>query len=168
MDAPGPIRPSAGLSFDEFALGQTYASPARTVTEADIAAFAAWSGDWNPLHTDEEFARRTPFRGRVAHGLLIQSISTGLASRMGIFDGTIAALAGMRLEFVLPVRAGDTVRLELEVREMDPEPSRRRGWIRFGTRILNQLDEIVIDGEWRAILLRKRPAPERVGPDGSR
>jgi len=156
-----PTASPRGLLFDQFRPGQRFASPARTVTEADIAAFAAWSGDWNPLHTDEEFARRTPFRGRVAHGLLIQAISTGLASRIGIFEGTIAALAGMTLEFVLPVRAGDTVRLELEVRELDPEPTRRRGWIRFATRVLNQTDERVIDGEWRAILLRQPPRPRR-------
>ena len=156
-----PIPPPTGRLFDEFELGQAFESPGRTVTEADIAAFAAWSGDWNPLHTDEEYAQRTPFRGRVAHGLLIQSISTGLSNRIGIFEGTVAALASMRIDYRAPTRAGDTVRLILEVVEIDPEPSGRRGWVRFQSRVLNQRDEIVIDGEWRAILLRQPPRQRR-------
>ncbi len=147
-----------GLYFEDFGVEQVYRSPGRTITEGDIAAFAGLSGDYNPLHTDEEYARRTPYRGRVAHGLLVQAVSTGLASRIGVFEGTVAALQEMIIRYRAPVRPGDTVRLELRVLDIDPEPARRRGWVRFESRVINQADEVVIDGEWRTLLHRRRAA----------
>lgn len=151
----------AGHHFDDLEVGRRFESPGRTVTEADLVAFAGLSGDFNSLHTDREFARRTPFRERIAHGMLVQSIGTGLASRIGVFEGTVAALQEMRIEFQSPVRIGDTVRIGLEVVEKDPEPSRRSGWVRFRTAIRNQRDELVVDGFWRVLMLRrpqKKPA----------
>lgn len=148
--------PARGRTYDELALGDSFTSPGRTVTETDIVQFAGLSGDYNPLHTDREFASRTPFRGVVAHGMLVQAISTGLANRIGVFDGTVAALAGMELHFKAPVRAGDTVRITLEVIEKEPEAGPRRAWVRFATEVLNQADEVVIDGAWQAVMLRRR------------
>lgn len=159
-----PAPPPEGRWFEEFAVGDSFRSPARTVTESDVAQFAALSGDYNPLHTDAEFAARTPFRERVAHGMLVQSISTGLGSRMGIFEGTVAALQGMRIEYRAPVRFGDTVHLVLEVLEVDPEPSRRRGSVRFRSSVRNQREEVVIEGEWRTLMLRRpRRDPHATG-----
>lgn len=168
-DAPAhgtPHPPPEGRWFEDFELGASFLSPARTITESDVVQFAALSGDYNPLHTDAQFAARTPFRERVAHGMLVQSISTGLGSRMGIFEGTVAALQGMRIEYRAPVRFGDTVHLCLEVLEIDPEPSRRRGWIRFRSAVRNQREEIVIDGEWRTLMLR-RPRRESHATGGN-
>lgn len=144
-----------GRWFEELATGDTFESPARTVTEADIALFAGLSGDFNPLHVDEGFARRTAFRGRIAHGLLVQSIASGLGHQTGIFQGTIAALAEMHILFRAPVRAGDTIRLRLGVLEKEAEPSRRRGWVRFDTVLTNQSGELVIEGDWMTIFLRR-------------
>lgn len=154
MTTPEPER-LRGRNFDDFAVGQSFESPRRTITEADIVAFAGLSGDFNPLHVDEEYARRTAFRGRIAHGLLVKSIASGLANQMGIFHGTISALAEMLISYRAPVRAGDTIRILMTVDEMDPEPARKRGWIRFAVAISNQADEVVIDGSWRTIILRK-------------
>jgi acyl dehydratase len=151
----GPLR--RGLLFDAFAVGDRFVSPARTVTEADIVAFAGLSGDYNPLHTDEEYARRTPFRGRVAHGLLIQAIASGLANQTSIFDGTIAAIEEMLIRYRAPVYPGDTLHVELEVVEKEPEPSPRRGWVRFAIRVLNQKDVLATDGEWRTLMHRRAP-----------
>jgi len=152
-------RPAAqGLLFDEFEPGQVFGSGGRTVTEADIVSFAGLSGDYNPLHTDEEYARATPFRGRIAHGLLVQSIASGLANQTKVFEGTIAALQEMIIRFRAPVFPGDTVRMELTVSEKEPEPNARRGWIRFDASVKNQRDEVVIDGEWLTLMLRRRPA----------
>ncbi len=151
---------TSGLSFEEFGLGDAFHSPGRTITEADIVGFAGLSGDYNPLHTDREFAARTAYRGIVAHGLLVQAVATGLADRIGIFDRTVVALAEMRIGFRAPVRPGDTVRLVLEVVEKEAEPGPRRGWVRFGTRVLNQTDDLVIEGEWRAVIVRH---PSRIG-----
>jgi acyl dehydratase len=147
-----------GLLFDDFQLGQTFVSQGRTVTEADIVAFAGLSGDFNPLHVDEEFARSTTFRQRIAHGLLVQAISSGLASQMGVFEGTIVALKGMNLDFRAPVGIGDTIHIELGVLELDPSPTPKRGWVRLSATVLNQNGDVVIAGSWMTVMHRKRPA----------
>lgn len=146
-----------GLHFEEFAIGDVHRSKGRTLTEADIVAFAGLSGDFNPLHTDEEYAQATPFRGRIAHGMLVQSIATGLANQTLVFDGTTAAVMEMILRFRNPARAGDTLAIELTVREKELEPGPKRGWVRFATSIANQRGEVVCEGEWQLLMLRKRP-----------
>ena len=173
-DLPSTPRPArsalkrepGGLWFEDFPVGAVHRTPARTVTEADVTAFAALSGDGNPIHTDAEFARRTPFRRRVAHGLLVQSIATGLAHRTGIFDGTIVAIAEMTIRFEAPVFFGDTLRVELVVAELDPEPGPRRGWVRFEVRVLNQDERAVTLGSWRTLMHRRRQ-PQRSGSDSA-
>ena len=143
-----------GLRFEQFEAGDVHISQGRTVTEADIAAFAGLSGDFNPLHTNEEHAKKTIFRGRVAHGLLVQSIASGLANQTGIFDGTILALQEMLIRYEAPVRPGDTVHIELTVLERDPEPGRKRGWVRWRSHVVNHEGVTVIDGEWRTLMAR--------------
>ena len=113
------------------------------------------SGDYTALHTDESFARRTPYRGRIAHGMLVQSVATGLAVRTGVFEGTIQALSDMTIHWKSPVRPGDTIRLVLEVAAVDPEPARRSGEVVFNASVWNQEDELVCDGEWRTRILRR-------------
>ena len=68
------------LYFDDVEVGQEFISNGRTVTEVDVVNFAGVSGDYNPIHTDHEFAKTTPFRKPVAHGLLIWAISSGLGT----------------------------------------------------------------------------------------
>ena len=152
MDGPPPGR---GLLFDEIAPGRSFTTRSRPILQADIDRFADLSGDWNPLHTDEGFATGTVFRSRISHGLLVQAVASGLAWELGIFDGTIAALTQMVIGFQSPVFPGDQVRLELTVAEKDPSPSTRRGWVRFAARVLNQRDEVVIEGTWTTLMLRK-------------
>src|SRR5438874_10340119 len=69
---------SSHLYFDDLSVGQEWESQGRTVTEADIVNFAGLSGDFNPLHVDHEFARGTPFRRPIAHGLLVMAVGSGL------------------------------------------------------------------------------------------
>ena len=85
----------------------------------------------------------------------MQSVASGLAWQLGIFDGTIAALKEMVIRFQSPVMLGDTVRMELVAAEKDPEPSSRRGWIRFDSRVRNQRDEVVIEGSWTTLMHRR-------------
>ena len=87
-------RMARGTYFSEFEVGQDFVSGGRTVTEADVVAFAGLSGDYNPLHIDKSFAEKTPFGKRIAHGMLSVSISTGLGQTLGIFEGTTMALMG--------------------------------------------------------------------------
>jgi 3-hydroxybutyryl-CoA dehydratase len=145
-----------GLWFDDLELETRIESPRRTVTEADIVAFAGLSGDFNPLHTDETTASRTAFRGRIAHGLLVQSIGSGLVNQTGAFHNTIAALAEMSIRYLAPVRAGDTIGVVLTVRDKDPAPSVKRGWVLFDCVVTNQDGVQVIEGEWRTLHLRQR------------
>src|SRR5574341_1292907 len=140
-----------GLTFDEFELGACYASQARTVTEADVTAFAGLSGDFNPLHTDAEFGKKSPFGERIAHGMLVLSMATGMANWTGVFEGTTLALMEQVVRYKAPVKFGDTVHLELEVIEKKPSSKLDRGVVRFAARVFNQRGEVVQDGEWTCL-----------------
>lgn len=150
-----------GLTFDAFEPGARWDSAPRLVTQADVDTFAALTGDRNPVHVDAEYAARTPFRTRIAHGLLVESLVSGLAWDLGVFEGTIVALREVSMRFEAPVVPGDSIRLELLVLERDPAPGPRRGWVRFATRVRSQRDELVLDGEWLTIVQRtpKRGTP---------
>jgi len=145
-----------GLTFDEFEPGRRFVTAARTVTEADVVNFAGVSGDFNPLHTDACFAAGTPFGGRVAHGMLVAAIATGLANQLGVFEGTTLALVEQLVRYRGPVRLGDTVHLELEVVATKPTADGRRGLVTFGAEVRNQEGHTVIDGHW--LLMMRRSA----------
>jgi len=144
-----------GLTFDEFEIGDCYKSQGRTVTEADVVTFAGLSGDFNPLHTNAEFGKATPFGERIAHGMLIMAMATGMANWTGIFEGTTLALMEQVIRYKGAVKFGDTVHLELEVLEKKPTSKPGRGVVRFAARVRNQRDEVVVDGEWTLLMKRK-------------
>jgi acyl dehydratase len=147
---------SSGLTFNEFEIGACYVSQGRTVTEADVVTFAGLSGDFNPLHTDAEFGKRTPFGERIAHGMLTVSMATGMSNWLGIFEGTTLALMEQVIRYKGVVKFGDTVHLEMEVLEKKPTSKPDRGVVRFATRVLNQRDETVVDGEWILLMRTER------------
>jgi acyl dehydratase len=144
----------AGLHFEELSDGAVFRTGTRTISEVEIRAFAEVSGDDNPVHTDEAFARRTPFRGCVAHGALTMAVATGLGWQTGIFRETLLAIVENNAKFIGAVRPGDDVRLELEVESHEPSPARKRGHVRFLTRVLNQKDEVVVEGNWLCLFKR--------------
>jgi 3-hydroxybutyryl-CoA dehydratase len=110
-----------GLHFEDLKLGQT-ASFAKTITEADILLFAGVSGDTNPVHIDAEAAARTPFKERIAHGMLSASlISTVLGTRL---PGPGTIYLAQNLKFRAPVRIGATVTATAEVTALDAEKKR--------------------------------------------
>jgi len=155
-----------GRYFEEFEVGGREIGPGRTVTEHDVMAFAGLSGDYNPLHTDEGFARETPHGGRIAHGMLGASIATGLASKMRLIDGTALAFLGLDWKFRKAVRFGDTVRLEVEVTDKRSAARMGGGIVTFGARLVNQRDEVVQRGTWQ-MLIRSRPEQEGGGHDAA-
>jgi acyl dehydratase len=150
---------TTGLTFEQFELGARYVSQARTVTEADVVAFAGLSGDFNPLHTSATFAAGTPFGERIAHGMLIAAMATGMANWTGIFAGTTIALMEQVLRYKGAVKFGDTVHLELEVLEKKETSKLDRGVVRVAARVRNQRDEVALDGEWTLMMRRTAPAP---------
>ena len=110
-----------GYEFEELRVGMS-ATYAKTITEADIVLFAAVSGDNNAIHTNEEFAAATIFKGRIAHGMLSASvISAALANKL---PGPGAIYMSQNLRFRAPVRAGDTVHATVTIKELNPEKRR--------------------------------------------
>ena len=148
---------SSGLYFDEFALGDVAESVGRTITETDVVNFAALSGDWNLIHTDAEYAKTQMYGQRVAHGLLVLSIASGLAVRLGFMEDTVMAFRGLEWKFTAPVFAGDTIRLQVTVEETKPMPRLGGGLVKFKMEVLNQRSEVVNRGTWD-ILCKGRPA----------
>jgi acyl dehydratase len=146
-----------GWYFEEFAVGQEIASPARTVTEADVVLFAGLSGDYNPLHTDAEFAKATPFGQRIAHGLLGLAIASGLAARCGFIEGTVQAFLGLTWKFKAPILFGDTIHLRTTIANTRSMPSMGGGMVTFDIKVINQDDKVVQEGEWR-LLMKGREA----------
>jgi acyl dehydratase len=144
-----------GLFFGQFEAGQVYESVGRTVTEADVVLFAGLSGDYNPLHTDAEFAKTTPFGQRVAHGMLAASISTGLGQTTGIFEGTTLALMSQTFDYKAPVFFGDTVRLRLTVQATKPSSKPGKGVVTFRSEVVKQDGTTAVDGSW-TVLFRDR------------
>jgi acyl dehydratase len=145
-----------GRYFDDFVLGEEFTTPGRTVTEADIVAFAGLSGDYNPLHTDAEFAKSTRYGGRIAHGVLGIAIVTGLMSRLGIFDQTAIALLDLNWRFAAPVLIDDTVHATMTVIEKRLSANEHRGIITREIKLLNQRGDIVQEGTSRVMVLRQQ------------
>jgi len=143
-----------GLYFEEFEVGAAYTSPGRTVTETDVVAFAALSGDYNQLHTDAEFAKSTFFGARIAHGLLGLSIASGLGSRMGFLEGTALAFLSLTWKFSKPIFIGDTIALQAKVAKKRAV-SGEAGIVVFDCALLNQRDEVTQQGEWTVMVKRK-------------
>lgn len=146
---------ASGLAFEEFEIGATYTSQARTITQADVVAFAGLSGDFNPLHTDAEFASSTPFGERIVHGMLTVAISTGMSNWTGLFEGTTIALMEQNIQYKAAVKFDDTVHLELEVTEKKETSKPDRGIVKFAARMLNQRDDLVVDMQWTLLMKRR-------------
>jgi 3-hydroxybutyryl-CoA dehydratase len=133
---------------DQVQVGER-ASLTKTVSEADIYMFAGITGDLNPLHVNEEYAKTTIFKGRVAHGILTAGlISAVLGTKL---PGPGAIYLSQTLRFTAPVRIGDTITASAEVIEKIEEKSR----IRLRTICTNQDGKVVVEGE--ATTMLKRP-----------
>jgi acyl dehydratase len=92
-----------GMYFEDFEVGREIHTGARTITETDLVNFAGLSGDFNFIHTNAEASKATPFGQRVAHGMLVASIATGLAVQQGFIDGTTLAFRELTWKFTKPV-----------------------------------------------------------------
>jgi len=131
---------SQGRTINEIASGEVYEST-RLITEAMIQEFARATGDTNPLHLDEAYARKTPFKTRIAHGMLSAGIISAVLGTE--FPGLGTVYLSQTLRFQRPVYIGDTLTVKIRVLEVLPEKNR----LRLETLCLNQRDEVVVSGE---------------------
>jgi acyl dehydratase len=147
------------LYFEDYHVGQEFITKARTVTEPDVVNFAALSWDTNQLHTDIEFAKKSIFGERIAHGMLGIVIHSGLSQMLGIMEGTILAFMGMTWNFHLPIKIGDTLHVVQRVKEMREGAKPDRGVLTFEKELVNQKGEVVQTGT-TTVLLKKRSFTE--------
>jgi acyl dehydratase len=133
--------------LEDLAAGDTFVSAARTITETEVVAFAGLSGDFNPIHTDVEFAADSPYGQRVVYGLLGLSILTGLLDRTGLFSGSAIAMLGIRdWKFCAPLFIGDTVKFRLTIVDVRRTSGGDRGVVQRYFELFNQRDEVVQRG----------------------
>jgi len=143
-----------GRRFDEFQVGDEFLTASRTVTETDVVMFMYLSGDFNPLHNNEEYMKGSPFKTRIAQGTLSLVFAQGLANQLGIFEGTTIAVLSKTMRFTAPVFFGDTLGLKLKVLEKKEGKKPDRGVITFETTVFNQKGINVLEGEWNIMMQR--------------
>ena len=144
-----------GMYLEDFEVGKVYESGGRTITEADIVNFAGVSGDFNPLHMNEEFAKTNLFGKRIAHGALGFVISTGLSNQTGLFEGTTIAFMEMSLKYLAPLCIGDTVHVEMTPQEILPGKKPGRGILKLLVKLVNQ-DSTVIFESPQVLMMKAR------------
>ena len=144
--------PVRGMYFEDFEPGLEIVTSARTITESDIVSFAGLSGDFNFIHTNAHAAKDTPFGQRVAHGMLVASIATGLAVQQGFIDGTTLAFRELTWKFTKPVFIGDTIYVRVKAKETKYMRKLGGGLVIFEARVLNQNEDVVHKGEWRMLI----------------
>jgi len=157
----GPI-PTLDLPFERLAEGATFETRGRTVTEADVVAFAAQTGDWHPQHADAEWARDSAFGERIAHGMLVLSYAVGLVEFDP--DRVVALRRVADAVFKRPVRLGDTIRVRGVVTGLDPV-SDDAGLVTLAWTIVNQEGKTVVRARVEVVWRREAPvAPEPFQP----
>ena len=142
--------------FDDFELGEVFAIPSRTLTDANFLAFQAVSGDNHPIHYDREYCRRHGHDDLLAHGLQVMAQTAAGASVLPHQMGeALMGFLEQSSRFLKPVYAGDTLYPRLEITELKPQ--RTTGVMTCTATVHNQKGELVLEG-WHKYLLRKRPA----------
>jgi acyl dehydratase len=144
------------MYFEEFQLGQQITTAGRTITEADIINFAGISGDFNQMHVDADYSKNSAFGQRVAHGLLVLSVISGLAVQTGVMEGTVIAFREVsEWKFAKPVFIGDTVNAVLDVKEIKEIRRIGGGSVTIEVGVENQHGDIVMKGTW-VVLIKTR------------
>ena len=150
-----------GRYYEEFEIGESFRSPGRTITEADVVLYSGLSGDYNQIHTDEEYAKsRTIFGTRIAHGLLGLSLTEGLKSRLGLFEETSLASLEWNWRFKAPILIGDTVHVKWSISDKRETSKPDRGIITEAVSLINQRGEVTAEGTHLVLMKRRPQAPD--------
>jgi acyl dehydratase len=140
------------IFFEDMAVGQTYTSPRRTISETDIVRFAGLTGDYNPLHTDDIFAAASGFGQRIAHGPMLVGMAFGLLSRVGLLDGTALALLEITWTFQAAVKPQDTIHVQATVADARLSRKKDRGVVQLNIEIVNQHGKPVQAGRAKVLV----------------
>lgn len=159
MNTPAPSLQARLFFFEDLNVGDCFDSPTRTITEADVVNFACLSADFNRLHVDAEYARGTAYGQRIAHGLLVLAVMSGLVTRMLLnqhLEPNLMGLLDIQCRFPKPTFIGDTMQVRVFVAEKTVTSKPDRGVVAFRREVVNQCGEVVVEGVWK-LLVRRRP-----------
>jgi acyl dehydratase len=148
-----------GRTFEEFVIDEEIVGGARTVTEADVVNFACLSGDFHPQHINEEYASKDPLGARIAHGLLILSMATGLLNQTGAFEGTSIAILEVTARFLKAVKFGDTIRAIQKIVRKKETSKPDRGVLTTHITVLNQDEQTVLEADLVMLIYRRGFVP---------
>lgn len=149
-----------GMRYEDFAVGRTYRTNKRTVTEAGLTSFVGLCGFFEPLFIDQEFVREETHFGRpIVPGALTFCFAEGLSILSGMLHRTGMAFLGLELEISKPVFVGDTISVEIEVVDMRETSKSDRGIVTFVHRVLNQKSEQVMEYRIKRMIRRREPEP---------
>lgn len=140
------------LYYESFMPGIHFETGKRTITTVDLETFTKLSGDYNPLHTDTEYASTTAFGELIVQGALVLSISTGLAYDLHVLDGTVEAFLSLDWKFRAPVRVGDTIWVDFQFAKKRPMPRYEGGLVTLYVTIFNQDNKAVQKGTWTLLI----------------
>lgn len=134
-------------SYGALQAGDRFVGHGRTLTEADLNLACMASGDWHPIHADEEFAKRTPAGGRLFHGTYGVLVALGAVANLLEFEEPVIGLLNLRdWNFKAPLRVGDTVRVALEIAGKRTTSDGKRGLVERRVTLLNQRDTVAQEG----------------------
>jgi acyl dehydratase len=154
---------TAQLFLEDFSKGQRFPGRPRKITEADVLSFAALTGDNHPIHYDEAYASSTRFGRPIVHGLHLMALTAlGAAPLSAQLRDSMIVLLEQQASFRKPVFKNDTVRPELEIDEIEHQPGRDWGKLKIKVRLVNQRDEIVLEGR-HVYRIRSRAGPTAYG-----
>ena len=152
-------QPRLGFRYSDLHVGMAFRSPGRTITDADLVAFAGLTGDFSELHTSDVYAKNSQFGRRVAHGMLGLAYAHGLMwARTGELRETAVAFLGIdEWKFVGPIFVGDTIFVNYTISQLRESKSRPTQAIAtFDVTIVDQDDRVVQRGK-KALLVSKVP-----------
>ena len=150
------MTPPGQRFFEDFALGERFESPSKTLTDAHFMFFAGMTGDAHPIHYDDEYAKGTRFGRRLAHGLLLTSMTAVGASTLApIIEHSIVAFVEQTMRFLAPAFVGDTIKPRHEI--VDLQRKRSAGLMTLRVTLTNQRGEVVLDGQHK-YLIAYRPS----------
>ncbi len=148
--------------FEDFAIGERFRAPSKTLTDAHFLFFSGLTGDNHPLHYDVEYAKNTRFGRPVAHGLMLAAMTAlGAGVLAPLVQESIIAFVEQSTRFLAPAFVGDTIYPELEVAELTPKTT--TGLLVFASRLMNQRGEIILEGRHTYLIKRRERGDASAG-----